>query len=148
MAQHQAANSLFEALRHETVQHVQMWACCCLCAFLSIRGRKPATAAACLFSSAIFSYWPCQGPHNHPPTVGSSGLQYNGLQQTPVIHLCHVFIHPVKHTCSPLMPPAAFNMSKIHTSQWTWTCFGVWSCKRRLKDLMSPRGSSAWVQTL
>lgn len=71
-----------------------------LCVSLSITGRKQAIAAACLFSLAIFSCLPCQGPHNHPPTVGSSGLQYNGLQQTTVIHLCHVFIHPVKHTCS------------------------------------------------
>lgn len=97
----------------------------CVCVFLSIRGRKRAIAAACLFSLAIFSCWPCQGPHNHPPTVGSSGLQYNGLTQTPVINLCHLFIHPAKHTCSPLGLPTTPNMSKIHATQWTCTRFGI-----------------------
>ena len=48
-----------------------VWVCVCgcvrefSCVFLSIRGRRHAVAAACLFSLAIFSSWPCQGPHNH-----------------------------------------------------------------------------------
>lgn len=42
--------------------------------FLSIRGRKHTIPAACLFSLAIFSWWSCQGPHNHPPT--RSGQQW------------------------------------------------------------------------
>ncbi len=70
-----------------TAQPVQMcvWGCVCTCfcvfmcvcvcvyVFLSIRGRKCAIAAACLFSLAIFSCWPCQGPHQ-PPT--HSGQQW------------------------------------------------------------------------
>lgn len=96
----------------------------CVC-FYQYEGGKHAIAAACLFSLAIFSCWPCQGPHNHPPTVGSSGLQYNGRPQTPVINLCHLFIHPAKHTCSPLGLPTTPSMSKTHATQWTCTCFVV-----------------------
>lgn len=77
----------------------------CVCVILSIRERKHIIAAACLFSLAIFSHCPCEGPHNHSPTVGSSGLQYNSALWTRVINLCHLFIHPAEHTCSlPVLP--------------------------------------------
>lgn len=97
------------------------WACMhvCMCVFLSIGRRTYAIAAACLFSLAIFSCWPCQGPQNYPPTVGSSGLQCIGLLQTWVINLCHLFIHLTKHTCSPPLLPTTPDVSKIHTTQWT-----------------------------
>lgn len=86
----------------------------CLWVYGSIRGREQPIARACLFPLAIFSYWPCQGPHIHPPTVGSSGLRYNGPWQTTVINPCHLFIQPLKNTCSPLMLPAVPNMLQIH----------------------------------
>lgn len=87
----------------------------CLWVFWSIKGRKHPIAAACLFPLAIFSYRPCQGPHIHPPTVGSSSsLRYNGPWQTVVINPCRLFIQPMKNTCSPLMLPAESHMSKIH----------------------------------
>lgn len=91
----------------------------CMCVFLSIGRRTYAIAAACLFSLAIFSCWPCQGPQNYPPTVGSSGLQCIGLLQTWVINLCHLFIHLTKHTCSPPLLPTTPDVSKIHATQWT-----------------------------
>lgn len=111
-----------------------------VCVRLSIRGRKHTIAAACLFSFAIFSYWSCQGPHKHPPTVGSSGLQCNGQLQTGIINLCHVFIHSTKHTCSPPMLPASPNVSKIHTTQWTR--FGIWLYKMHVCYVGLPSGVS------
>lgn len=112
----------------------------CVCVCLSIRGRKHTIAAACLFSFSIFSFWSCQGPHKHPPTVGSSGLQCNGQLQTGIINLCHVFIHSTKHTCSPLMLPASPNVSKIHTTQWTR--FGIWLYKLHVCYVGLPSGFS------
>lgn len=112
-----------------------------VCVCLSIRGRKHTIAAACLFSFAIFSFWSCQGPLKHPPTVGSSGLQCNGQLQTGIINLCHVFIHSTKHTCSPLMLPASPNVSKIHTTQWTR--FGIWLYKLHVCYVGLPSGVSS-----
>lgn len=122
-------------------QHYGAKCCCvfsCLWVYGSIRGREQPIARACLFPLAIFSYWPCQGPHIHPPTVGSSGLRYNGPWQTTVINPCHLFIQPMKNTCSPLMRPAAPNMLQMHNPGQV-----VWYLVVPLAVVMAPWGSPA-----
>lgn len=97
---------------------------------------------ACLVPLAIFSHRPCQGPHIHPPTVGSSSLRYNGPWQTTVINPCRLFIQPMQNTCSPLMQPAASHMSKTHKPG---NVVGYLVGSRDYR--MAPKGSPAWLDS-